>query len=112
VVNLCNALESAVMNSRKLQSEKDKMESGFKLQMKDLEDKNQVLILERDTAAKAAEDISNRLTKLTVSALELSSEPGSWDDAVQSCGGDYVKAAKMYPQLKLAAIRSANPKRK
>jgi ATP-dependent protease ClpP protease subunit len=43
-----------------------------------------------------------RARKFLDGAMSFSPSPETWEDAMKSCGGDYSKAAKLYPELKKA----------
>lgn len=54
-------------------------------------------------------EANGRLSKLVSGAMSFSpSEPQTWQEAMRFFGGDYVKAAKAYPELKKAFNANKN----
>jgi len=43
-----------------------------------------------------------RLAKHLDGGLTFASTPQTWDEALKACDNDYIKAAKAYPELKVA----------
>lgn len=62
----------------------------------------------RENANTELNIMAQRLTRLTAGALANDSEPVTWNEAMQACGGDYVAARKAYPQLLKQAVDQAN----
>jgi hypothetical protein len=44
--------------------------------------------------------------------MTFSSAPETWEEALRDCSGDYVSAAKKYPDLKKAFNERKNNERK
>jgi ATP-dependent protease ClpP protease subunit len=81
---------------RALQAERDQLKAKIEKQKTELE--NQI----KDLSARL-KDANAQHAKLINGGLEFSTgpaEPRTWQEALETCGGDYAKAAAAYPELK------------
>jgi len=93
------AYESKIKSLEKLvkdfQSKSDSLTAQLSVLKKTSEDSD------KELSAKL-KDAESRLSKFLSGALSFSSAPETWEEALKSCSGDYVQAAKKYPELKKA----------
>lgn len=78
------------------------MESGLSAAKSDIEKRDQLiskLQSERDQFRSQLNAVEAKHSKLLGGAMTFHYELDSWGEALAHCGGDYVKARKMYPEL-------------
>jgi ATP-dependent protease ClpP protease subunit len=92
VTALKAALETAQAESRKNQSEKDKLTAALKAAQIASDERAKVLRAELDEA-------TAKLRKFVSGALTFSATVETWPEAVADCGGSYEKARAKYPQV-------------
>jgi len=95
--------ETAEAALRMMQSERDKAQAALAAERRTRAEE-----LNKHSATVCG--LQARLDKLLGGALAFSACPSTWPEALASCGGDYVKAAKTYPQLRDEYIRNHNQK--
>jgi len=93
--DLNKRLTAAQANERKMQGERDKALADLAL---DRENHSRSL-REMSDQLKLATD---RVAQFLNGGLSFSPAPQTWEDALKACGGEYVKAARAYPELKQA----------
>ncbi len=86
-------LADAQANERKIQAAHDRMAAEIAKERAE----HQKSLNELSERLKLATD---RVTKFLDGGLAFSPAPETWADALKACQGDYVKAARAYPELK------------
>lgn len=97
-------LAESKKQASKLQSERDKLAAQLEAEKADSDKRAQALKDELTV-------VSRRLEHFVSGALTFQAAPGTWDEAMATCGNDYVRAKTLYPEL-LTAFQKQERERK
>ena len=84
--------DAAVAESRKFQGQADKLKTELQKAHADADKRAADLRAQID-------DATEKLRKYVSGALRFAPAIETWAEAMQKCGGDYVKAKELYPEL-------------